>query len=160
MIKQAAIDEVIAIVKHPAKVTIAVVQNKEGRFNAITLEWFMRTSIQPPMFAISIGHTRYSYECLQENRFFNLCFPAKEMKDFTILSGTKSGRDIDKFALSKEPWFKGKLNQYPIMQNAVANFECKVISQVRSGDHTIYAGEIKHAWQNPDKELLLVENLF
>jgi flavin reductase (DIM6/NTAB) family NADH-FMN oxidoreductase RutF len=160
MMQPSKIDSVVARIKHPAKVAIAIVQDEEGRFNSITLEWFMRTSINPPMFAISIGHTRYSYECLQKNRYFNLCFPSLEMKHFTILSGTKSGRDLDKIETSKEPWFKGKLKQFPILQNAVATFECKVITQVRSGDHTIYVGEVEHAWQNSDKELLLVEHIF
>ena len=40
----------------PAKVVLAVTQKPDGGYNLITLEWFMRTSIQPPMFAISIGH--------------------------------------------------------------------------------------------------------
>ncbi|MCD4817821.1 MAG: flavin reductase family protein [Candidatus Cloacimonetes bacterium] len=150
---------VIKAVKHPAKVTIAVVKDDLGKNNLITLEWFMRTSINPPMFAISIGHPRYSYECLQNFRFFNLCFPSKEMKDFTLLCGTKSGRDIDKLSVSKESWFKGKLAQLPILKNAVANFECKTITQIRSGDHTIFVGEVKYSWLSKGKKMLFVSDI-
>jgi flavin reductase (DIM6/NTAB) family NADH-FMN oxidoreductase RutF len=155
-----AVDSAIAKVKHPSKVVIAIVQSAEGKFNAITLEWFMRTSIHPPMFAISVGHTRFSYECLQQNRYFNLCFPSQEMKDFAILAGTKSGREFDKIKLSNESWFKGKVRNFPVFQNAVANFECKVITQVRSGDHTVFIGEVEHAWLHSDNQLLLVEDMF
>ena len=76
--------------KHPAKVVVAIVKDANGKFNPITLEWYMKTSIKPPMFAISIGHSRYSYECIQQNRYFNLCFPSKEMIEATMLWGTKS----------------------------------------------------------------------
>lgn len=149
--------EAYSHIKHPAKVTMAVVKDEQGKFNTITLEWFMRTSIQPPMFAISIGHTRYSYECLQNQRYFNLCFPSKQQVPLTILSGSASGRDTDK--LADVPWFKGRLAGYPIIQDSAAVFECAVTSQVRSGDHTIYVGEVKYAWYHPELKSIVVEDL-
>lgn len=144
-------------VRHPARVALAVVQDEQNTFNLITLEWFMRTSIQPPMFAISIGHSRYSYACLQKNRFFNLCFPSTDQVALTILSGSASGRDTDK--LADVPWFKGRLAGYPILKNSAAVFECVVASQVRSGDHTIFVGEVKYAWHIPDKQHITVQDM-
>jgi len=158
--KRVEISEAIQAIKHPAKVAVAIVQDEKGKFNPITLEWFMRTSIQPPLFAISIGHTRYSYECLQKNRFFNLCLPAKEMASAVRIWGTKSGRDLDKLADSGLDWFAGRLAKYPIIREARATLECQVITQVKSGDHTIYVGEVKHAWLNTEKEILTMEELF
>jgi len=145
--------------KHPAKVVVAIVKDINGKFNPITLEWYMKTSIKPPMFAISIGHARYSYECLQKNRFFNLCFPSKEMINATMLWGTKSGRDMDKLAESGHDWFAGRLSKYPIMKDAKATFECQVVTQVKSGDHTIFVGEVKHAWLDEEKEVVTVKDL-
>jgi len=145
--------------KHPAKVALAIVKDKNGKYNMITLEWFMRTSIEPPMFAISIGHTRYSHECLQAVRFFNLCFPSKEMTEVAKICGSKSGRDIDKFEVTGVEWFAGRLAKLPILKDAKANFECKIITQVRSGDHTIFVGEVKHSWLNEEKEVLTVKDL-
>ena len=157
--KKTDISKVIAATKHPSRVTMAVCKDEKGNFNAITLEWFMRTSINPPMFAISIGHQRYSYNCLQKNRYFNLCFPSKQLKESVVFCGTKSGRDFDKFKETKMDWFPGKLAGYPVIKGAVATFECEIVSQVKSGDHTIYAGEVKHAFLDKSKELLLAENL-
>ena len=151
--------EVNKSIKHPQKCVVAVVKDRNDKFNMITLEWFMRSSIDPPIYAISIGHLRYSYECLQQNRFFNLVFLSKEQVNTAIISGSKSGRNIDKFVETKEPFFAGRLANFPILREAVANFECKVISQVRSGDHTIFLGEVKHSWLNKDKEVLLVSDL-
>ncbi len=145
--------------KHPAKVVVAIVKDENGKFNPITLEWYMKTSIKPPMFAISIGHSRYSYECLQQNRYFNLCFPSKEMIETTMLWGTKSGRDIDKLKVAGHDWFAGRLSKYPIIKDAKATFECQVVTQVRSGDHTIFVGEVKHAWLDEDKEVITVKDL-
>ncbi len=138
------------------KVTIAIMPTPDDKYNLITLEWFMRTSIKPPMFAISIGHTRYSYECLQTSDSFNLCFLSKEMQEAMKICGTQSGRDTDKLEVIDEPWFHGRYRKIPILKNAVANFECELVSQVRSGDHTIYVGEVKYSWVGENKELLLL----
>jgi flavin reductase (DIM6/NTAB) family NADH-FMN oxidoreductase RutF len=143
----------------PAKLAVAVVKDETGKTNMITLEWFMRTSIKPPMFAVSIGHTRYSYECFQKFRKFNLMFPSKEMRETVRICGSKSGRDTDKLELAQEEVFKGRHSDLPIFKNAVANFECVTTSQVRSGDHTIFVGEVKYSWINSEKELLLLKDL-
>lgn len=137
----------------PAKVALAVTEKPDGNYNLITIEWFMRTSIHPPMFAISIGHTRYSHDCLEGVRYYNLVFPAKEQKELLTLCGSNSGRDIDKFTAGDVKHFAGKLHKLPILKDAIANFECEVVSQVRSGDHTIYVGQVHYSWLDTDKEL-------
>ena len=139
----------------PAKVALAVVAKPAGGYNLITLEWFMRTSIQPPMFAISIGHTRFSHECLQDCRHFNLVFPSVEMKSLCTLAGSTSGREIDKFEQGKVEFVWGKLRKLPVPKEAVAVFECEVTTQVRSGDHTIFVGEVRYSWANPEKKILV-----
>ena len=146
------------LIKHPSKIVVVSVQCK-NKINLITLEWFMRTSINPPMFAISIGKSRFSYHCLEEFRFFNICFPSVEMKNFAIISGSKSGKEIDKLSLVNESYFLGKYRKLPIFKNAVANFECETISQITSGDHVIYIGKVKYSWLNSEKELLLYKHL-
>ncbi|MBC8416307.1 MAG: flavin reductase family protein, partial [Candidatus Cloacimonetes bacterium] len=44
-------------------------------------------------------------------------------------------------------------------KDLVANFECEITTQVRSGDHTIYVGEIKHSWLNENKKILTSKDL-
>lgn len=153
------INKVIGHVRDPARIALAVVKDSNGKINAITLEWFMRTSIKPPMLAISIGHTRYSHDCLQTYRFFNLCFPSPEQVEGVKICGSLSGRDYDKMSLSKFDTFPGKLAKLPIIRQAAANFECVVNSQIRSGDHTIFTGEIKYAWYDSEKRVITYQDL-
>ncbi len=141
-------------IKHPAKIVLAIVQDTNGKFNMITIEWFMRTSTNPPMFAISIGHSRYSHQCLQNIRFFNLSFPTAKMVKIAKFCGELSGRDCNKFAETKVKWFAGRLAKFPILKDAKANFECKVITQIKSGDHTIFVGEVKYSWLNEEGKVL------
>lgn len=141
------------LVHLPAKVALAVTEKPDGNYNLITIEWFMRTSIQPPMFAISIGLSRFSHDCLENCRYFNLVFPSPEQKPLLALCGSHSGREIDKFTAAEVKYFPGRLHKLPILTDAIANFECEVVSQVRSGDHTIYIGEVAYSWHDNDKTL-------
>lgn len=137
----------------PSRLALAVSKPKDGPVNIITLGWFMRTSIKPPMFAISVGLTRYSHEILSENRNFVLAIPSVNMAEQTMQCGLQSGRNVDKITEFGIKIRRGKLTEIPVLADAVANFECKTITQVRSGDHTIFVGEVKYSWQNDDENL-------
>jgi|SRR5690554_422786 flavin reductase (DIM6/NTAB) family NADH-FMN oxidoreductase RutF len=158
MIKE-DISRVIQYIRDPVKIALAIVRDHAGKHNAIALEWYMRTSIEPPMFAVSIGHSRYSHECLEAFRYFNLCFPSPELRKAVKLCGSLSGRDIDKFTECRFNYFPGKLARLPVIRDAAANFECAVISQLRSGDHTIFTGEIKYAWYDQSKRVMTYTDL-
>ncbi len=153
MITQTDFTEAYSHIHLPAKVALAVTEKPDGGYNLITIEWFMRTSIQPPMFAISIGHSRYSLECLEQTRFFNLVFPGDELHPLCNLAGSNSGRDMDKFIEGKVDFFPGKLHKLPILKESVVTFECEVVTQVKSGDHNIYVGQVHYTWHNAEKEL-------
>ncbi|OQY38914.1 MAG: hypothetical protein B6226_02930 [Candidatus Cloacimonetes bacterium 4572_65] len=135
------------------RVALAVVEQLDGTPNVITLEWFMKTSIEPPMFAISIGENRYSYEALQQNRYFNLVIPSAKMREFTIFCGSKSGRDVNKLTENNISTNPGRYRKLPIIKNAIANFECEVVSQIKTGDHTVFIGKVKYSWGNDNVEL-------
>jgi flavin reductase (DIM6/NTAB) family NADH-FMN oxidoreductase RutF len=46
----------------------------------------------------------------------------------------------------------GKLQKLPVLKDAAAVFECEVVTQVKSGDHTIFVGEVKYSWSDPEAE--------
>ena len=150
---QCGFTDAVKRMSRPSRLVLAVSKPKDRPANIITLGWFMRTSIKPQMFAISVGLTRYSHEILSENRNFVLAVPSINMAEQTMQCGVQSGRDVDKIKEFNIKTNMGKLTSIPILTDAVANFECKTITQVRSGDHTIFVGEVKYSWQNDDKNL-------
>ncbi|MBC8383747.1 MAG: flavin reductase family protein [Candidatus Cloacimonetes bacterium] len=151
--RQCKHSDAVKRMNRPSRLALAVSRPKDGPANIITLGWFMRTSIKPPMFAISVGSTRYSHEILSANRNFVLAIPSVNMAEQTMQCGLQSGRDVDKIKEFNIKTNRGKLTQIPILAEAVANFECKTITQVRSGDHTIFVGEVKYSWQNDDEDI-------
>lgn len=157
MMKQTTTAEACLKTRYPAKGALIVSQKPDENYNLMTAEWFMRTSIDPPMFAISIGHSRFTHDCLEDSRYFNLVFPSREMAGLMALAGSKSGREIDKFLATEVEYIPGKLRKFPIPKEAYSCHECEIISQIKSGDHTIFIGQVRYSWINPKKELFIYE---
>ncbi len=111
----------------------------------------MFTSWNPLMIAISVGLERYSHECLEHHKEFVLCFPSEGQEKDAWLCGTKSGKNVDKF---QETDFKPVHSQSvkpPIIDGVTVAYECKVVNQIETGDHTIYIGNVVAIQGNPEK---------
>ena len=57
----------------PFPYVLAVTLDKRERPNIIGLSWWMFTSWDPLMIAISVGNQRYSHDCLKHHNEFVLC---------------------------------------------------------------------------------------
>ncbi len=141
MLKKVSYTEAIAR-KYPEAISWATCVDEAGRPNAIALGWVMCTSFSPPMLAISVGHTRYSHELIQRTGEFVVVFPSEAMKEATRVVGTKSGRHCDKMAEAGVRLLPGTAVRAPLVDDACANFECKLVGSLRTGDHTIFVGEV------------------
>jgi len=128
--------------KYPEQIVMVTTLSSTGKPNIITLGWAMPTSADPPMCAISIGLPRYSHALLEEVPEFVLSFPAEDMQEAMLLCGTRSGRDLDKFKESGLTSIPATAVRPPLIGEALTNLECKVVNTLRTGDHTIFVGQI------------------
>ena len=136
--------------KYPEAIGWATCVDEQGNPNAIALGWVMCTSGSPPMLAISVGLTRYSHELIEKAGEFVVVFPSEAMKDATMVVGTKSGRDGDKMAESGVRLLPATAVKAPLVDDACANFECKLTGKLLTGDHTIFAGEVVASHVGPE----------
>ena len=136
--------------KYPEQVVIVLAKEKSGRINPITLGWTMLTSHIPPMMAFSVGVTRYSLKVLRRAKECVIAFPSELQAGETLLFGTKSGRDTNKLELSGVSTIPANEVDCVLLDDAVANFECRLTGEFKTGDHVIFAGEIIASHVNPD----------
>ena len=137
--------------RYPESVALATTRAPDGRANIITLGWWMRTSHKPPMVAISVAHRRYSYGLLVRTGEFVLVVPPEDWAEAAWICGTKSGRDVDKFAVAGLKAVEAERVSPPLIEGAVAQFECVVVAMVPTGDHTLFVGEVVAAHTGPQK---------
>jgi flavin reductase (DIM6/NTAB) family NADH-FMN oxidoreductase RutF len=138
--------------KYPESISVAVARDANGRHNPITLGWVMSTSIEPPMLAISIGQTRHSLAALRHARAFVVSFLSAAMARDALYHGSHSGRDVDKLEACGTRTQPASRIDSVLLADAVANFECELVSEHPTGDHVIFVGRIvaAHVHQDPD----------
>jgi len=136
-----------------------VVAKHEGECSICPLGWKMRTSISPPMMAISVAPSRFTHDLIVRSGEFVLSWPSEDLAEATLFCGTHSGRDMDKFRQTGLTSIKGRHVKAPLIQECVANLECRLVGQLATGDHTVFAGEILAAWtsENPARLLCSID---
>lgn len=144
--------------KYPEQVVIAIAKDKHGKANPVTLGWTMIVSGSPPMMAIGVAKKHYSVEAINHSKCFTIAFPSAQMAEAALFFGSKSGRNIDKFAEFDCPTEPAKEIDSMLLTDAVANFECTLETQVSTGDHFVFIGKIVRSHMNaePKKRLYTV----
>jgi flavin reductase (DIM6/NTAB) family NADH-FMN oxidoreductase RutF len=108
-----------------------------GRKNAFTAAWVMQSSFDPPMLALSINPAHSSYALLKSGGFFTVNVLGKQQRDLALHFGTPKKED----KLATVNWHEAKSGT-PILDTALAWFECKVSAEITSSDHVLALGKV------------------
>lgn len=127
------------LVNHGA--TILVTSQHEGRRNILTIAWQMPASHQPPLLAICVCTTHYSYELIHKSKEFVINVPPVEILDKLHYCGTVSGRERNKFKETGLTPIPAKRVKAPLIKECIGHIECRVEKEIVSGDHTIFIGQ-------------------
>ncbi len=138
--------------KYPEQVVIAIAKDKADRANPVTLGWTMIASGTPPMMAIAVAKKHYSIGTIRHSKSFTIAFPSSDMADDALFFGSKSGRDVDKFAEFDCKTEPAKEIDSVLLSDAVANFECTLESEAEAGDHIIFIGKIIASHTNTEQK--------
>jgi flavin reductase (DIM6/NTAB) family NADH-FMN oxidoreductase RutF len=129
---------------------LATTVDAQGVPDIITLAWLSPVSAQPPLVVIAISPKRHSYTNLKAHGEFVLNIPAAEHLHEAFVCGTTSGRDVDKFAITKFTPLPAQKVKPPLIAECVAHLECKVVDIFVTGDHELFVGEIVAASITPE----------
>jgi len=135
----------------PYPYTLITTVDRNGKPNIMGLSWWTITSWEPKMIGVSIGHLRYSHECIEHCKEFVLCFPSEDQKEGAWICGTESGKNTDKFIKTGFRPVSSKVVSPPIIEGSTIAYECKVVDNIETGDHTLYIGEVVAIHGSPDK---------
>jgi flavin reductase (DIM6/NTAB) family NADH-FMN oxidoreductase RutF len=123
---------------------VVLVTTHDGRkANIMTISWTMVVDFTP-QFALTTGEWNFSFAALRKTRECVIAVPTVDMLDRVVGIGTCSGKDTDKFARFRLTAVPGKVVRAPLIEECLANIECKVIGIV--GKHNIVVLEGVVAW--------------
>ena len=130
--------------KYPEQVVIAIARDKSGKANPVTLGWTMIASYEyePFLMAIGVYKGHYTVKCIRHSKCFTLVYPSADMAKAALFFGSHSGRDTDKLSEFSCRTRPAKKIDSVLLTDAVANFECKLLKQVPTGDHITFFGKV------------------
>jgi len=126
----------------PVPVVLVTCVDMSGKPNIITLAWAGVVCSEPPMVSISIRPSRYSYQLIKEGKEFTVNIPTAEIMREADICGTVSGRDTDKFNLTKLTPEPARHVRSPLIKECPVNLECKVKETKMLGTHEIFLAEV------------------
>jgi flavin reductase (DIM6/NTAB) family NADH-FMN oxidoreductase RutF len=105
--------------------------------NAFTAAWVMQVSYDPLLLALSINPEHFSYILLKEGRSFSVNVLKKGQLDLA----DRYGRSARAGKLALTEWKTDRIG-LPLLREALAWFECQVVSEHPAGDHVLVLGEV------------------
>jgi flavin reductase (DIM6/NTAB) family NADH-FMN oxidoreductase RutF len=133
---------------HPMHTILVSCVGETGQPNVLPLAWAMPTSREPVLVAVSIGLSRYSHELIEETGEFVINLPTVDIIKEMLACGRTSGKTSNKFAQTGLTPVPGRKVKAPIIKECIAHLECKVHSQFKTGDHTVFVGHVIAAYAN------------
>jgi len=127
---------------HYPKTAVIITASSRGKDGAMAAAWHSSISVHPPIYGVSISPKRFTHQLITESKEFGVNFVSLEKASLVTQVGGTSGQRMDKFErfrIEKEEPLKTGV---PVLKDAYAAYECKLIDIKLYGDHTWVVGEI------------------
>ncbi|MCD6194215.1 MAG: flavin reductase family protein [Candidatus Aminicenantes bacterium] len=123
--------------------SVAVVGAKfESGLNYMTCAWHTALSFSPPLFGVCISKKRKTHQLISEAREFSVNFLSIDQVKLSAQLGRRSGHELDKIKEFQVKLSPAQVIQSPILEEAYACFECRLIEIRAFGDHDLFVGEV------------------
>lgn len=139
--------------KYPEPVVLVTTRALDGRTNVMAAAWVSLASSEPWMFMLGIDAESRTHAIVVETREFVIAFPHEGMAAETLFAGTHHGHHGDKLSEAKLRIQPAAVVQAPLLQDAVANFECELVEIVQPGDCPLIIGKVVAAHENSSADL-------
>ena len=127
---------------HYPKVAAVLTVNARGKRNAMAAAWHSSISFKPPLYGVAVAPKRFTYQLILESKEFGINFVPFEAAELVASVGGSGGGEIDKFSKFSVAEEKPLKTDVPILRDAYAAYECKLVDNRTYGDHVWIVGEI------------------
>ena len=122
-------------------------EDQDRRIPAGTLNWIAHPSFKPPLVAIGVKADSQIHDITKTARYFalNVLGKGQQGAAYTIL---KPDEHEDQ-RIRGEALNSGRTGT-PVMKNTPAFVECRLLTTVEEGEHSIFIGEVEYAGVNQE----------
>ena len=124
-------------------------EDKDGRISAATVNWVTQASFKPPLIAVGVKADSQIYDIVKTAGNFALNVLGKRQHGTAYAFFKPAERDGQK--ISGEPFHAGS-TEAPVLENTPAFVECRLVTTVEEGDHSIFVGKVVDAGVTQEPE--------
>ncbi|MBC7220715.1 flavin reductase family protein [Candidatus Bipolaricaulota bacterium] len=143
-----------------------VAVDERDRPNAMTIGWLQIGTVwSRPVCHVLVRPSRYTHRCIAHSGAFTVNVPLGTMAEELAFCGSRSGRDVDKFAELSLRTILGTKVRVPLLTGCAVAYECRLVAHAalapdgvldegirakyypRGDFHTLFFGEIVAAWE-------------
>lgn len=126
----------------PYGIYVLTGQDQDGGFAAATVNWVTQTSFDPPLVVVGLKSDSSAYGVVKKSGGFALNMLGKGQQGAAFAFFKPVAPEGN--TVGGEPFRAGSTG-HPILENATASVECKLVEIVEQGDHHIVIGEVVDA---------------
>ena len=129
-------------------ITVATTLDKDGEPHGLTVNSFNSVSLDPPLVLWSLNKASHQLDAFSNSGFYGISILAEDQMEIS-----------NRFAAFVEDRFDGvswkkAASGAPLLDGALAKFDCKVEQIIDGGDHIILIGRVTDIEQQDGKPLL------
>ena len=128
--------------QHYPKVAAILTVNAGGKKNAMAAAWHSAISYKPPLYGVAVSPKRYTYKLIVESGEFGINFMPFEAAELIASVGGSGGSEMNKFHKFNVAEEEPLKTTVPVLRDAYAAYECKLVDNKTYGDHDWMVGEI------------------
>lgn len=110
--------------------------------NIITVAWTGIANSDPAMTYVSLKPQRFSHGLIQKQQEFVINLTSENLIKAADFCGVRSGRDLDKFAVTKLTPEKCEHVSAPMIAESPVSLECRVAEIIKLGSHDMFLSQI------------------
>ncbi len=124
-------------------ITVVTVEREPGKVHGMTANSFTSVSLQPPLVSICVDEDSRLLSFLKTQRRFGVSILKDSQQALSehFAKGEQSPEADTRLGIR----YRWTASGIPVLENALAQFTCNVVSQYVAGDHTIFLGEVETA---------------
>lgn len=139
-----------ALGRFASGIAVVTAQDHDGTLIGLTISSFNSVSLAPPLVLFSLDRRAYSLDVMREARGYGVNLLSRTQRDLS-----------DRFAKAQSDKWRDVAHVVsdlatPLLDGALAHFECRPYAHYDGGDHVIFVAEVLRFSASPTAEEPLV----
>jgi len=130
-----------ALGRFASGVTVITVETAEGGVHGMAANAFCSVSLQPPLVLVCIDHLAETYLRIRERGEFGVSVLKEHQEAWSEFFADPERNPDSGHRLGIR--YRKMKSGTRVLENALANLDCRVVAAHPAGDHTIFVGEVR-----------------